>query len=310
MHSINNLEKLFYPFLLIVLIGCNPIKNEKPAVSSGRIDRIDNLVSKYVDTRIVDVWLPDNYSAEKKYAVIYMHDGQMLFDSTITWNKQEWRVDEELSLLIDDDNVRECIVVGIWNNGAFRHSEYFPQRILEDLSEEIRNELVINALKGKAQADNYLRYLVDELKPLIDTKYSTYSNAENTIIMGSSMGGIISLYALCEYPQVFGAAACLSTHWPLVIPGDVETSKIVSEMYRNYLKAKLPLPNGKRVYFDYGTGTLDSLYKPHQLLVDEILRAKGYSEKNWITIEFKGDEHSERSWSRRLSIPLKFVLNK
>ena len=69
---------------------------QMPKLSSGKIERMEKFPSDYVDPRNVDVWLPDNYDISKKYAVLYMHDGQMLFDSTITWNKQEWQVDETI----------------------------------------------------------------------------------------------------------------------------------------------------------------------------------------------------------------------
>jgi enterochelin esterase-like enzyme len=93
-----------------------------PVVSSGKIVRLESFKSEYVDSRNIDIWLPDNYSENKKYPVIYMHDGQMLFDSTNTWNHQEWQVDEILGDLIAHNEIKECIVVGIWNNVAFRHS--------------------------------------------------------------------------------------------------------------------------------------------------------------------------------------------
>ncbi len=295
--------------LIMTLLACNAEVNEIPNVSSGRIERISNLSSKYVDTRNIDIWLPEGYSTEKKYAVVYMHDGQMLFDSTKTWNKQEWMVDEILTNLFRKNNIKECIVVGIWNNGEYRHSEYFPQRIIEEIPIEIRELLINKNLKGKPQADNYLKFLIDELKPFIDNNFATLPDIDNTFIMGSSMGGIISIYAICEYPNIFGGAACLSTHWPLIISREAEESKTISQLFQDYLKLNLPKSEGKKIYFDYGTETLDSLYKPYQTLVDEIMVNRGYNEDNWITKEFIGDDHSESSWSKRLEIPFQFILN-
>jgi len=93
-----------------------------PVVSGGKIVRIESFKSDFIPSRNVDVWLPEGYSVSKKYAVVYMHDGQMLFDSTLTWNKKEWKVDEVLSQLIKDKKTEDCIVVAIWNNGADRIS--------------------------------------------------------------------------------------------------------------------------------------------------------------------------------------------
>lgn len=293
--------------LILILWGCNNPQDELPRVSSGQITRV-KMSSRYVDARNVDIWLPPGYSSSKKYAVVYIHDGQMLFDSSKTWNKQEWKVDEVASKLQEKKSIKDFIVIGIWNNGEYRHSEYFAQRIIDSIPVSLQKQIVNTYFKGTPLADKYLKFIVDELKPYIDSNFSTQSDADNTFIMGSSMGGVISLYAICEYPHIFGGAGCMSTHWPLVVSKDTEVSEILSEQFRNYIKAKLPLPNGKKIYFDYGTKTLDSLYKPHQLLVDEIMVSKGYDDSNWISLEFVSDDHSEKSWSKRLAVPFNFLL--
>ena len=273
----------------------------------GKINRLANFQSKFVDSRNVDVWLPPNYNKTKKYSVLYMHDGQMLFDATNTWNNQEWRVDEIVSKLIFEGKIKDIIVVGIWNNGSYRHSEYFPQKPINYLDLELKEHLVKTDLNGEAQADNYLKFLVEELKPYIDSNYSTLANKENTFIAGSSMGGLISMYAICEYPKVFSGAACISTHWV----GDVNIKgDNIPLAFNEYLKHNLPSSKTHKIYFDYGTVGLDSLYKPYQLLVDKTMKSKGFTSTNWITQEFKGKDHSEASWSERFYIPLEFLLSK
>lgn len=284
-----------------------------PTPSSGRIDRTENFSSKYVPARNVDVWLPDNYSASKKYAVLYMHDGQMLFDSSITWNKQEWGVDETLTQLMQQQKIRDCIVVGIWNGGKSRHPEYFPQKPFEALSKEDQ-KLVYNAYRSGGQSifsglpissDNYLKFLVEELKPFIDKTYSTKPDASNTFVAGSSMGGLISLYAICEYPTVFGGAACLSTHWPGLLSME---NNPVPAVFFSYLKQHLPPAKQHRIYFDHGTETLDSMYASLQLQVDAIMKQKKYSPSNWISRSWPGQDHSEKSWRSRLEVPVRFLL--
>ena len=105
-------------------------KNEyQTKLASGKLMRSDSFPSKYIKSRPVDIWLPENYSPDKKYAVLYMHDGQMLFDSTTTWNKQEWKVDEVASRLMKEKKTIEFIVVGIWNITNLRNSNYFPQKV-------------------------------------------------------------------------------------------------------------------------------------------------------------------------------------
>lgn len=293
----------------LVLLTFIAQRDAAPHVSLGKIIRVSDFKSKLVDSRNIDIWLPPKYNPKIKYRVVYMHDGQMLFDSTITWNKQEWRVDEVFSELIERNKVPPCIVVGIWNNGSFRHSEYFPQDILNGIPDSIRNQILANNLMGKPQANNYLRFITEELKPYIDKNFSTSTHAKHTYVMGSSMGGIISLYALCKYPEVFGAAACLSTHWPLMAHKNSRMSHLVSEAFRNYLETNLPAPGNHKIYFDHGNKTLDSLYKPHQQLVDKLIAGKGFNGSNWKTLEFDGHEHNEISWSQRLSIPIMFISN-
>ena len=282
-------------------------------LTSGTVKRFKNFPSKFVDARNVDVWLPDGYDPKNKYAVLYMHDGQMLFDSTTTWNKQEWGVDEVMGKLTDEKKIRNCIVVGIWNNGSYRHIEYFPQKALEYLTPAEKTEL-LNTTTGEEKkrllfdgpvSDNYLKFLVQELKPAIDSSFSTFKDLKNTFIAGSSMGGLISMYAICEYPEIFGGAACLSTHWP----GTFKTeNNPVPGAFLAYLKDHLPSPKNHKLYFDYGTGTLDAMYKPYQQKADAIMKAKGYSSKNWITMEFPGENHSEKAWRKRLEIPVLFLL--
>ena len=120
------------------------------------------------------------------------------------------------------------------------------------------------------------------------------------------MGGLISIYALCEYPNIFGGAACLSTHWPGIFKADNPFPKAMQV----YLKTHLPLAKKHKIYFDYGTLTLDAMYEPYQLEVDKIMAYKRYSSKNWITKKFEGENHSEIAWSKRVRIPLEFLLRK
>ena len=152
-----------------------------------------------------------------------------------------------------------------------------------------------------------MKFIVKELKPIIDGKYSVYTDAKHTFIAGSSMGGLISMYAICEYPNIFGGAACLSTHWPGIFA--VENNPIPNAFFE-YLKKHLPNPKNHKLYFDYGTATLDAMYEPFQLKVDKIMKAKGFTSQNWSTQKFEGEEHSEKSWNKRLHIPIEFLLGK
>ncbi|MBB3700973.1 esterase [Flammeovirga yaeyamensis] len=283
-----------------------------PKVVGGEIERIESFKSKYIDDRLVDVYLPEGYSSDKKYSVLYMHDGLMLFDSTITWNKQEWQVDEHITKLLEENKIEDVIVVAVPNNGKYRSSEYLPQKSIETLDKALHDKVVNVRMAGKAISDNYLKFLTEELKPYIDNKYPTLSDRDHTFVMGSSMGGLISLYAICEYPDVFGGAGCLSTHWPMIFPDKFteEELKLVTDGIINYADKNLPDPKTHKIYFDYGTETLDAMYEPYQLRINEVMKKHKFDNSNWITKKFPGQNHSERAWDSRLDIPLVFLMGK
>lgn len=299
--------------IVVMMVAMQSLAQPLPTVSSGKVERIENFPSEFVEPRHIDIWLPAGYTPDKKYAVLYMHDGQMLFDSSNTWNHQSWEADEVAAKLIDQGVVQEFIIVGIWNVPHLRHGDYFPQKPMESLTAE-QIEFATNDLKKAGRitedfavrSDNYLKFVVTELKPVIDNKYAVYTDQSHTFVAGSSMGGLISMYALCEYPDVFGGAACLSTHWPGIF--SVENNPI-PEAFANYLSQSLPDPGSHLIYFDYGDQTLDALYPPLQAKIDSLMPLKGYSaSQNWETNYFPGDDHSEKSWSRRLDVPFSFLL--
>lgn len=283
--------------------------------SSGTIDRQLNFDSKYIGERHVDVWLPDGYSRDKSYAVLYMQDGEMVFDKEHAWNGQSWNAHLTASRLIGEEKIRDLIIVAIKNGGLARHSEYFPQKPFEAMT-LLEQEKILNSKRQNGnsvfngfqiQSDNYLKFLVEELKPYIDSSYSTHSDVSNTFIAGSSMGGLISCYAVCEYPDVFGGAACLSTHWPGIF--SLSENPFPSKMF-DYIKTHLPDSKSHKFYFDHGTLTLDTMYPLLQKEVNEILTSKGYSKDNFQTRVFEGASHTEASWSERFDVPLEFLLVK
>ncbi|MBN2616350.1 MAG: alpha/beta hydrolase [Bacteroidales bacterium] len=297
-------------FMMPVLSGFS----QTPRVPTGTIRHFTDFPSQYVTPRNVDIWLPENYSPTRKYAVLYMNDGQMLFDSTMTWNHQSWKVAQTAEKLMQEGKVMNFIVVGIWNIPELRFTNYFPQKPYESIPKDRRDSISDELQKSGAvngdfqpNSDDYLRFLVKELKPYVDQNFSVYTDAAHTFIAGSSMGGLISWYALCEYPDVFGGAACMSTHWPGLF--SMENNPI-PEAFVNYLKAHLPPPSRHKFYFDYGNKTLDALYAEPQKEVDRVMKSAGYTNVNWITRFYPGDDHSEKSWSSRLSVPLVFLLGK
>lgn len=284
-----------------VFVGCQ--LKDGPRVSAGHLESYELFESKYVTPRTIRVWTPEDYDSDKQYDVLYMHDGQMLWDAQVAWNKQEWGVDEAMDSLIRMKKIRPTIVVGI-DNSPERIGEYCPDNIVEylDSVSEVYQDI-------KPQGNDYLRFFVEELKPFIDSVYSTYKDREHTWVMGSSCGGLISSYALCRYPEVFGGAACLSTHCTLAFPDPTQQDSAMMAAYRMYLKQHMPV-NGAKLYMDNGDQTLDANYLMAQSLINEMMYESGWDEAHYMYRFFPGTAHCEDDWKARLDIPLLFLLGK
>ncbi len=303
--------------IALVIVACKKPTEPDPYGTPGpnRLERIEGFQSHYVPTRNIDVWLPDNYTNQKTYATLYMHDGQMIFDSAYAWAGQEWEVDETAQRLINEGKIREVIIIGIWSN-EYRHSEYFPQKPFQNLPQALQDSLMqvmrdkpdSSLFKAEVYSDNYLKFIVDELKPYIDVRYTTKSDPANTFIAGSSMGGLISMYALCEYPHVFGGAACMSTHWLGTL--DTSAQNPIPRTFADYLYSHLPPPSTHKLYFDYGTQSLDAYYDPHQKRIDSVMTQRQYTSDQWVTLKFAGESHNANSWKKRVHVPLSFLLQK
>jgi glycosidase/predicted alpha/beta superfamily hydrolase len=280
---------------ILELTGDPPV----PAGVTGTLRTHEAFVSKHVAARRVDVWLPPGYAVNstRRYPVLYMHDGQNLFDPALSYIGVDWGIDETMTRLIREGAVREAIVVGVWNTPK-RFEEYMPAKAVTESKLPDNWPEMAWMRKAEIVSDAYLRFLVEELKPFVDATYRTLPGRADTFTMGSSAGALISIYALAEYPGVFGGAGGVSTHWP-----------IADGLVIDYLEPRLPDLRGHRLYFDYGTATVDSNYEPYQRRVDALMRRAGFVEDvDWITRKYEGDEHSERAWRKRVDVPLKFLL--
>ncbi len=267
--------------------SCNPGENKI------WIDEYPSFPSSYVTPRNIEVFLPPGYDASRSYDVLYIHDGQNVFNPLTAFGGEAWELDKAMNELSEKGLIRPTLVVAIWNT-PLRMQEYMPGKPKEKVMAAARK----HDWEGEILSDKYLKFMVEELKPFIDKTYSTNTSRKNTFVMGSSMGGLISFYALAEYPEVFGGAACISTHWPAL-----------DGVFLHYLAENFPAPGNHKIYFDYGTATLDSLYEPYQLRVDSMMAAAGFSrEKNWVSKKFEGASHSEQAWKERVHIPLEFLL--
>ena len=215
--------------------------------------------------RRIWIYLPADYAtSHKKYPVIYMQDGQNLFDE-YTSGYGEWGIDEILDKLTTNE---ESIVVGIDHGGENRITEYDPY----------------DSKYGKGRGEDYVDFLVNTLKPYIDKSYRTKKDVSHTTIAGSSMGGLISMYAILKYPNVFGNAGIFSpAFW------------IAPDIYR--LAEQNNLSSKARIYFVCGDIEDKTMVSDMKKMAD-ILQAKGTEEDSIPTVIMQGEKHNEKQWNK------------
>lgn len=253
------MTKLLLPFLLLFTLTVTTAQERTASeqVSSFTID-----APQLKGTKKIWVYLPKNYEKSKKnYSVLYMHDAQNLFDSKTSY-AGEWNVDEKL-----DSINAQLIVIGIEHGNDKRMEELTPFK---------------NEKYGGGNADAYLDFIVKTLKPQIDKTYRTKTKKKNTLIMGSSLGGLVSFYALLKYPQVFGKAGVFSpSFW---------FSDKIYDAAENTKKIK------SKIYFLCGDEESDDmvadLNKMERLLNTKRCYCLHLNEKQIV----KGGEHNEKLW--------------
>lgn len=280
-------------------------------VTTGKLVFHDDLPSQNITPRRIAVWLPDGYDqGDDRYAVIYMHDGQNLFDAATTSYGHEWGVDEVVTDLMAQGKLPRTIVVGIWNTDN-RWAEYTPARVIDAASWRTRWSIYANTLR-KPVSDAYLRYLVQEVKPFIDRTYRTKPDAAHTVTIGSSSGALIATYAMLEYPDVFGGAAAVSAHWRSIGTDfqpwwNGEVTPLQAMIV--YVAGRFPADGTHRLYFDHGTLNLDASYPPEHARMVAALTARGLvPDRDFMSRRFDGADHNEQSWRARLDIPLLYLL--
>jgi predicted alpha/beta superfamily hydrolase len=229
--------------------------------------------------RDIVVWLPPDYNTDtaRHYPVIYMQDGQNVFNAATSSFGVEWRMDEICDSLIKINAIPSVIVVGIYNTPD-RSEEYAPGN------------------KGTA----YMHFMVNTLKPFIDSVYRTLHESKYTIVGGSSSGGLISFMLAWQYPQVFSKAICMSP-----------ALKISNLDYVKVVRASPAKMKHLFLYMDVGRVGLESRLAPgiHDMVA--ALQAKRYKEgSDFILITDPLAQHNESAWSLRLPYALKWCFSK
>jgi predicted alpha/beta superfamily hydrolase len=240
-----------------------------------------------VQKRNIVVYLPPDYqtAANKRFPVLYMHDGQNLFNPQTAFANVAWKADETAQNLILANKIQPLIIVGIYNTGDARIDEYTP----------------IRGFRGRGgQAENYGKMIVEELKPFIDSNYNTLPNREFTGIGGSSLGGLVSLYFGLKYPQIFSRLALIS-------PALWWNNLHILQQVRN-LQNRIPL----RIWLDIGNCEGVNMKRQTQYL-NHILLEKGWTKNrtakyaDFRYLEVPKASHNEFYWGNRFDKVLKFL---
>ncbi len=270
------------------------------AEDAGRFVEISAVPSVNIAPPHVVVWLPPGYeSSNRRYGTVYMHDGQNLFFPERSNFNKVWAADKSAARLIAAGKVAPFIIVGIDQPGVARYRQYFPQAMAARASPPLRAQIEAS---GPLTGDAYLRFLADELKPLIDRDYRTRRDPGHIAIIGSSMGGLISCYALMHAPKVFGRAGCVSTHVPLGDPDRMAPYHTeIESMWQATIASELGPPRGRRLWMDHGTETLDAHYAPYQAVIDAALVKAGWRDgRDFASRVYPGAAHEENAWAARL----------
>lgn len=258
----------------------------KKSTASKNVKIIDTafLIPQLKRTRRVWIYLPECYaSCNKRFPVLYMHDGQNLFDDATSFSG-EWGVDDYLDSL--GINAKECVVVAIDNGGSKRLNEYCPY----DFS---LSGLGALSTSNKGEGNEYVDFLVKTLKPYIDKNYRTVRNKANTAIAGSSMGGLISLYAVLKYPRVFGAVGVFSpAFW------------VAPQIFRDIeLKGKKVY---SKIYFYAGKQEGETMV-PDMLKAYEAMSKISKSKMQAVIRD--GGGHNEMTWRKEFPLFYKWISN-
>lgn len=253
-------------------------------MSSPNLVKHEQFPSRFLrNQRDLIVYLPPGYDAQplRRFPVLYLHDGQNLFDGTTSFIPgMDWHVGQTADQWIQEGRVEPLIIVGIYNAGKQRLGEYTPTRAPK---------------LGGGRANRYAKFLLEEVRPFVHNQYRVQGGAENTGIGGSSLGGLVSLYLGLRQPRIFGKIAALS---PSVWWNERVILRFASTTFVK------PLP---RIWLDIGTREGPRIVDDVERFRD-ILIGKGWQlDQNLHYERAEGAEHNEAAWAQRVGPFLQFL---
>ena len=298
---------------LILLILATAIPAPSIAQDGGRFIEYEHVATAGLPEQRLTIWLPPGYDVgDKRYPVLYMHDGHNLFDPAKSNFNKVWAADKAVISESAAGHIEPWIIVGMWPPGSDRYRQYLPAPAYAAASPGLRK--LMDAFGGGAPvvSAQYLDWIAGPLKQWVDASFRTRTGPGDTAIVGSSMGGLMSSYAFLKRPDIFGRAGCVSAHWPAVGPEDLgDIDPEVAGIWDTMFAENLGDPNGRRIWFDHGTATLDAYYAPYQHAIDRRMELSGWTRgRDWESKVYDGAEHEENAWAARLPEILEWLLAK
>lgn len=279
--------------------------------ASGRMLEYSGVKAFGLPDQRLSIWLPPGYDTNTtRYRVLYMHDAQNLFDPALSNFNKVWAADTAMLGHAEATGTDPWIIVGMWSPGADRYRQYMPEPAYNAASPDLRSRMDAFGNGKPIVSRHYIGWIAGTLKTWVDAHLRTRTAPEDTAIIGSSMGGLISLYAFLEHPEVFGRAGCVSTHWPGTAPQAVgEPDAEMLGIWQAMIAEKLGDLSGRRLWFDHGDATLDAFYPPYQAAIDARLEATDHIRgTHWESRVYPGAQHEENAWAARLPEVLGWVL--
>ena len=274
--------------------------------TSGKLFE-STLSNGYLNGRTIRVWVPEHYDRSKNaYDVVYFHDGQMLFDSTSTWNHQSWDLANSAMKYLSK---KRCILVGIDNDPNNRYAEFFPSPIYSTLPVSVQLTLRDSLWNGLPRFDSYAEALINEVFPLIENHWNVHRGGAHRTMAGSSMGGIVSLAFLLTHPTELSHVACLSIHLPLINYWKFGNryKEPLAAAFNEFVVQNSAALDGKSIYVDRGDQSLDAAYAEYFPSFESALNS--CAKKNSLTIKLiENSGHSERVWAVRIGPILKTLI--
>lgn len=261
---------------------------------SGEVSRVE------IEGRTVDYWIPKGVPQH----LLIAHDGQNVFDGkTSTHRRSTWEMAQSAIRVSEHLGINPPAIIAIWHGGSKqdehgRAKDLSPQRFFQE-DVVVNSVNVVKADLAHLRGDQYLNLIFDQIVPEILSAYELEIPVSNRAMIGSSMGGLSTLYAGIQRPEQMGALLALSPHW--TIGGNRLVERTVEE---------LPKPGTHKIWMSRGTKSIDADYKPFQELADRLMKEKGYRiGHDFLTKVYEKSSHNERSWASYLDQVMKFWLN-